>query len=319
MSFRSTPSLAFAALFAMTASAMAQAQAQGPATTAPAPNAAPPAAAEAKPADPVVARVNGQDVHLSDVMETVRNLPANMRGMPQQMLLPMVQERQVDFMALVAEAKKNGLENDPAVKKQVERATEAALQNAWLTKVVGPQVTEDAIKKKYDAEIAGKPGAEEVHAEHILVSTEKEADQVIADLKKGADFAAEAKKFSKDPGGKDGGDLGWFKKDDMVPAFADAAFAMKPGQTTDKPVKTEFGYHVIRVLGTRQAPPPTFEQAHDTLRQQVVQAAVQNAVKEARADAKIEMFNLDGTPVNSSATPPATAPAPAPAAPTKTH
>src|SRR5271165_2567462 len=114
MSFRSTPSLALAALFAMTAPALAQAQ--GPAAAAPAPNAAPPAA-DAKPADPVVARVNGQDVHLSDVMETVRNLPASMRGMPQQMLLPMVQERQVDFMALVAEAKKNGLENDATVKK----------------------------------------------------------------------------------------------------------------------------------------------------------------------------------------------------------
>ena len=274
------------------------------AQTAPAPPAPPPAsttipaaAPPAPPADPVVARVNGQDVHLSDVTETVRGLPENMRGMPQQMLLPMVQERQVDFLALVAEAKKAGLEKDPAVQKQIARSTDAALQNAWLTRIVGPKVTEEAIRAKYDSEIAGKQGEEEVHARHILVASETEAKKVIADLKKGGDFATEAKKVSTDPGGKEGGDLGWFKRADMVPPFSEAAFAMKQGDISQTPVHSDFGWHVIKVEGRRQAPAPTFEESRDALRQQMIQEAVQAAVKQARADATIETFSLDGSPL----------------------
>jgi peptidyl-prolyl cis-trans isomerase C len=288
--------------------------AQAPASPAPATPPASPAAATTAPADPVVAKVNGQPIHLSELNQAAQSLPPQLRGIPPQTLYPMLLDQQIDRKALVQEARKTGLDKDPAVQRQMALAEDTALQSALLSKQVGPTVTEEAIRARYEKEMADKPGQEEVHARHILVPTEEEAKKVIAELKKGADFATLAKQYSKDPGAAQGGDLGWFKKDEMVPAFSAAAFALKPGQVSDKPVKTEFGWHVIKLEEKRHAEPPTFEQAHDGLRQKMIQEGVQKAVKQARADVTVEKFNMDGSPQRptDTAQPPAT-PAPAPA------
>jgi len=301
---------------AIAALSCGSALAQAPASPAPAPAAPPasPAAATTAPADPVVAKVNGQPIHLSELNQAAQSLPPQLRGIPPQTLFPMLLDQQIDRKALVQEARKTGLDKDPAVQRQMALAEDTALQSALLSKQVGPTVTEEAIRARYDKEMADKPGQEEVHARHILVPTEEEAKKVIAELKKGADFATLAKQYSKDPGAAQGGDLGWFKKDEMVPAFSAAAFALKPGQVSDKPVKTEFGWHVIKLEEKRHAEPPTFEQAHDGLRQKMIQEGVQKAVKQARADVTVEKFNMDGSPQRptDTAQPPAT-PAPAPA------
>lgn len=291
----SLPLAATAAVFIAGATLAAPAFAQAPAAGKAAPPAAT-AAAPATPPNPVVARVNGQEIMLSDVTDAARGLPENMRQMPQAMLFSMILERQVDLKALSAEARKQRLDKDPAVQRQIALASDAALQNALLAREVGPKVTDEAIRARYDSQIAGKPGEEEVHAKHILVASEDEAKKIIAELKKGADFSAEAKKYSTDPGGKDGGDLGWFKKADMVPEFADAAFAMQPGQTSDKPVKSQFGWHIIKLEERRTAAPPTFEASRDQIRQQIIQDAVRQAVQQARAQSTIETFNMDGSP-----------------------
>jgi peptidyl-prolyl cis-trans isomerase C len=296
--------------------ALAQAPASPPAPTTAPPTSAPasPGAAAAAPADPVVAKVNGQPIHLSELNQAAQSLPPQLRGIPPQTLFPMLLDQQIDRKALVQEARKTGLDKDPAVQRQMALAEDSALQSALLSKQVGPTVTEEAIRARYDKEMADKPGQEEVHARHILVPTEEEAKKVIAELKKGADFATLAKQYSKDPGAAQGGDLGWFKKDEMVPAFSAAAFALKPGQVSDKPVKTEFGWHVIKLEEKRHAEPPTFEQAHDGLRQKMIQEGVQKAVQQARAEVTVEKFNMDGSPQRptDTAQPPA-APAPAPA------
>jgi peptidyl-prolyl cis-trans isomerase C len=294
------------ALAALAASP-ALAQATPPAA---APPAAPPAAAPA-PNDPVLAIVNGQEIHASDVAEAAQSVPEQMRSVPPNVLYPMVLDQLIDRKALVAEAQKMGLPKDPAVQRQITRAEDQALQNALLSREIGPSITEAAIKAKYDADYANKPAETEIHAHHILVATEDEAKQVIAELKKGGDFAALAKQHSTDPGGQQGGDLGWFKKSEMVPEFADAAFALKPGETSQTPVKTQFGWHVIHVDEVRQAPPPTLEQVHDEIRQQLISEGVQKVLTTARADVKIERFNMDGTPVKPTDT---AVPPPAPAA-----
>ena len=255
------------------------------------------------PADPVVAKVNGQPIHLSDLKDAEQTLPANMRAMPQQTLLPMLLDQVIDGRALVDEARKSGLDKDPAVQRQVTAAEDRALQTAMLSKEVAPTITDDALHARYNQEYAGKPGEAEVHARHILVDSEADAKKIIAELKGGADFAALAKQYSKDPGGaKDGGDLGFFKKDEMVPEFADAAFALQPGQVTPEPVHTQFGWHVIQVLDRRNAEPPSFEQARDDLRQKMIQEGVQQAVAKARAAASVEKFNLDGSPIRATDT-----------------
>jgi peptidyl-prolyl cis-trans isomerase C len=254
-------------------------------------------------ADPVVAKVDGQPIHLSDLKDAAQGLPENLRGMPPQTLYPMLLDQLIDGRALADEARKTGLDKDPDVQRQVTAAEDRALQTAVLSKEVGPTVTEQAVRARYDKDVAGKPGQEEVHAKHILVDNEADAKKIIAQLKGGADFAALAKQYSKDPSGaQQGGDLGFFTKDEMVPEFAAAAFALQPGQFSQDPVHTQFGWHVILLVERRQAQPPSFDQARDELRQKMIREGVQQAVAKARAGVSVEKFNLDGSPPRSTDT-----------------
>jgi peptidyl-prolyl cis-trans isomerase C len=249
------------------------------------------------PDDPVVAKVDGSPIHLSDLQDAAQSLPQNVRGMPQQTLYPMLLDQLIDGRALVSEAHKSGLDKDDGVRRQVAAAEDRALQTAMLSKTVGPSITDDAVHARYDQEIAGKPGEEEIHAKHILVDNEAEAKKIVADLKRGADFAALAKQHSKDPSGaQQGGDLGFFKAGEMVPEFAAAAFALQPGQVSQTPVHSQFGWHVILVVERRRGEPPSFDQARDELRQKMIQEGVQKVVAKARASVAVEKFNLDGSP-----------------------
>ena len=230
-----------AVLATLSMAMMPMAQAQNtppPATAKPAPDAATPPSGTAAP-DPVIAKVGPDEIHASDLSEAAQNLPEQVRGMPPQMLYPMLLDQLVDRRAIVLQGRKEGLENDPAVKRQVVRATDSAIQNILLTRAIAPTLTDEAIKARYEKEYAGKPGEEEVHAAHILVPDEAKAKEIIAQLKAGKDFNELAKENSTDPSAKtNNGDLGFFKKADMLPEFADAAFALKPGQITEVPVKT---------------------------------------------------------------------------------
>ena len=268
-----------------------------------------PAAAQPA-ADPVVARVDGSEIRLSDIQESIQNLPAEYRNMPPQQLYPALIEQLVDRKAVAVLAHKEGLDKDPAVPRQMARAAEEALQSALFHREIGPLVSEQAVRARYDRDVAGKPGEPEVHARHILVASEADAIAIIAELKKGGDFAAIAKSHSSDPAAAEGGDLGWFKQGDMLPEFSAAAFALKPGEVTDKPVHTSYGWHVIRVEERRVAAPPSFEQARDELRSHMIQEGVQKLVANARAGVKVEKFNADGStarPTDTAEPPPAPA------------
>lgn len=293
------PFVALAALFGLAGPASAQA----PAAQAPAVQ----ASAAQGAADPVVARVDGTEVHLSDVQDAVQGLPTQYRSMPLQMLYPAVIDQLVDHMAVAAMARKQGLDKDQAVQHQMARAQEEVLQSALFHREIAPLITDEAVRSRYDHDVAGKPGEAEVHARHILVANEADAVAIVAELQKGGDFAAIAKARSTDPGAAQGGDLGWFKKDDMLPEFAAAAFALQPGQISDKPAHTRYGWHVIKVEERRTSSPPSFEQAHDELRDQMVQENVQKLVASARSAVKIEKYNPDGSaprPTDSAEPPP---------------
>jgi len=268
--------------------------AQAPAQPTPAQTASPPSSGTA-PSDPVVATVNGQPIHLSDLQAAAHDLPPNAHNLPLQTLYPMLTTQMIDGMALVIEARAAGLDKDPTVQRQMAAASDRVLQTAMLSKVIGPSISDEALRARYDSEIAGKPGEEEVHARHILVDNEDLAKKIIAELKNGADFAALAKQYSKDPSADHSGDLGFFRKDEMVPEFSAAAFALQPGQISDTPVHTQFGWHVIQVLERRRAEPPSFEQARDELRQKVIQQGIQQALAEARSKVKVVRYNLDGS------------------------
>ncbi len=254
-----------------------------------------PAAAQPA-ADPVLATVNGEPIHLSDVKDAAGTLPPQARGMPPQQLYPLLLDQLIDARALLVEAQRTGLDKDPEVQRVMRMAQERALESAFLNKTIRPQVTDEAVKARYEADIANKPAAPEIHARHILVGDEATAKKIIAELKKGGDFAALSKQYSKDPGAAaQGGDLGFFKQGDMVPEFSAVAFALKDNEVSPTPVKTQFGWHVIQVLGRRTAEPPNFDQQRDQLRQTMAQAAVQQEVEAARGAVKVEKFNMDGS------------------------
>jgi peptidyl-prolyl cis-trans isomerase C len=278
------------------AQSAASSSAPAPSTSAAKPTPATPATAA--PADPVIATVDGTPIHLSDLSEMTRNLPQQLQGMSPDQLYPILLDQLVDQKAMAIAAKKEGLLNDPAVQKRIAIGTEQVLQAALITKTVGPEISEAAINAAYQKDYANQPGVEEIHARHILVKTEAQAQDIIKQLDNGADFAKLAQKYSTDPGSVNGGDLGWFKKTDMVPEFANAAFAMKDGQITQTPVHSQFGWHVIQVLGHRVDPAPTLAQVHDKIRNQLIQQGIHNLLTSVRSQVTIKEYAPDGSPLN---------------------
>jgi len=153
------------------------------------------------------------------------------------------------------------------------------------------------LKPAYDKLVAGLKDDVEVRASHILVDSEDKAKEIIGLLNKGGDFAALAKKGSNDPGSKDkGGDLGFFPREAMVPEFANAAFALEPGKVTAAPIKTQFGWHVIKVDERRARKAPEFTEVKPQLLQEVQQNKVNDAIAALKAKAKVERFAAPGVP-----------------------
>jgi peptidyl-prolyl cis-trans isomerase C len=247
-------------------------------------------------ADPVVARVDKSEIHRSDMVTALNSMPPQVQQMQMSQIYPLLIDRMVDIKLIAAAGRAAGLASDPEVKRKVAEAEDRAIQEAYLDGKVKKQITDEAIRKKYQEELAGNPPEEEVHARHILVAKEEDAKAIIAQLQKGADFATLAKSKSTDGSAKEGGDLGFFSHDEMVPEFADAAFAMKPGEISKVPVKTQFGYHVIKVEERRKQDAPTFDQAKEAIAGEMQQELTQAAVKELLAKAKVERFDIDGKP-----------------------
>jgi peptidyl-prolyl cis-trans isomerase C len=242
----------------------------------------------ASPADAkVLATVNGQQITDEDLKiateELGSSLPAQLQGKARESYL-------LDFLidgALVAQkAQAEQLDKTKDFADKVAYYHEKLLMEALLGQVAKTALTDEAMKKTYDDAKAAQKPETEIHARHILVATDADAAAVIKRLKAGEDFAKVAKEVSKDTG-SDGGDLGWFTKDKMVPEFADAAFKLEPGQLSE-PVKSPFGWHVIELEGKREKPFPTFDEVKDQVSHYVVQKAQGELVAQLRKGAKIE-------------------------------
>jgi peptidyl-prolyl cis-trans isomerase C len=265
------------------------------------PPASPPASAAAPaPANPVIATVNGVAIHMSDVQAAAQDLPAQMQQLSPQQLFPVVVNQLIDRQALLVAAKAAKLENNPQVAAAMQEAADEKLENAYIQAKVAPQVNDAAVAAAYKAQYAGKPGPEQVEARHILVKTQAEAEAIIKELNHGANFAKLAQKDSIDPGAANGGELGWFAQNEMVPAFSNAAFALKPGEYTKTPVQSQFGWHVILCEGKRTAPSPSLNDVKDQISQSLADAAIKSTLADARSKVKIQVLNANGSPADSS-------------------
>jgi peptidyl-prolyl cis-trans isomerase C len=247
--------------------------------------------------DPIVAKVDSVEIRRSDIVKTLESLPPQVQQMPMQQVYPVLIERMIDSKLIAREARKTKLEQDPDVKRRVADFEDRVLQEVFLDRSVRAKIDDKAINERYQEFLKSNPPQEEVHARHILVADEKKAKEVIEKLKKGEDFAALAKANSSDGSANEGGDLGFFTKDMMVPEFADAAFLLKAGEFTQEPVKTQFGFHVIKLEQRRLANPPSLEEVKGELTADMTQEKIQEVVGDLRKGAKVETFDIEGKPL----------------------
>ena len=299
------------ALTVLSTVALAQAPKAPPAPAAKAP--APPAAATPAQQNPIIVTVNNDPIRVSDIAAWVdAHVPAEQRaGIGQEKLFTAAVNELATGKALQIMARTQKLDRDPAIAHQMQIAADEVLQRALLVKTVVPMVTEETIKAQYDKQYAGKPGEPQVHARHILVDTEAKAKDVIKQLQAGGKFEDLAKKYSdpKDPASAQGGDLGTFKRADMLPEFSDAAFKLKKGEYTTTPVHTRYGWHVIQVLDTSVSTPPAYDTVHDEIRQTLLRADAQALAAKARDAVKIVSYGPDGKPAKPTAVTAPAAPA----------
>ncbi len=237
--------------------------------------------------DPVVATVNGKDVLRSEVMESAEQLPPQYRQQID-IVFPMLLDRTIDLRLIAEAAEAGGLSEDPEVKRRMDQIRVAVMREVYVEQQMAARISEDMLNERYDAFVAANPPKPEVHARHILVEEETKAQELIGKLDEGADFAELAKEHSIGPSGAQGGDLDYFTKEQMVPAFAEAAFAMDKGSHSKDPVKTEFGWHVIEILDRRELPPPPFEEVEEQLFEELSQEVVQAMLVELREGADIK-------------------------------
>jgi peptidyl-prolyl cis-trans isomerase C len=281
-----------------------------------------PAAAPAAEANPLVARVNDEEIRLDDVMAgAAEAMPPELRAVPPSMLRAMLPpqvfeqlvDRAITDRAMVQAARAAGLDRDEELRRRLHALEENELRDALLRREVLPRLTDEALRARWERDQAGRAPEEEVRARHILVASEADARSILQEIQRGGNFEEVARRRSTDPAARNGGDLGFFRRADMVPEFANAAFALQAGQMSPAPVRTQFGWHIIRVEERRTSRGPSFEDSRDAIRQQMIEEEVTAAVQRVRAAARIERLE---SPAAAPAAPQPEPPPPArPAAP----
>jgi peptidyl-prolyl cis-trans isomerase C len=240
--------------------------------------------------NPVLAKVNGSEIRQSDVSAAEKDIGPSLAQLDPASRQSSIVQLLIDLKIVAKAAEDKKIADTPDFKQKLAFTRSRLLMDTLLDQEGKAAVTDAALKKVYDDAAKQISGEQEVHARHILVETEDQAKEIIAKLKKGADFAELAKKESKDPGASDGGDLGFFTKDQMVPEFSAAAFALEPGKISE-PVKSQFGWHVIKVEEKRARKAPPFDQVKPQLEAFVIRKAQADYVAKLRSDAKIERLD----------------------------
>jgi peptidyl-prolyl cis-trans isomerase C len=198
---------------------------------------------------------------------------------------------------LVINGRKHNMAENEVVKRRLKRLEDALIGEVYLNQLVEQNLTPGLLDQRYKAFIEQNPPADEVHARHILVKTETDAKNVIGHLDAGKSFEDAAKEFSTGPSATSGGDLGYFKRGDMVKPFSDAAFAMKAGDVTPVPVKTRFGWHVIKVEDRRTTTAPSFREMKPRLVREAGRNIAMGVMQQLVEAAKVERFTLEGKPM----------------------
>ena len=240
---------------------------------------------------PIVANVNNEDISLETMIHAMNDLPPEIQSQPFMSYYEDLLERVIDIKLFAQEGKKMKLDEEPSVRAAIDFVIEKVLMQAFLSKYVQENIKEENIKASYNNFIADETSREEIKASHILIDTESEAIDVINMLNDGDDFAELAKNKSTGPSGPSGGDLGWFKRGQMVPPFEKAAFSINRNEISQRPVQTQFGWHVIKIFDKRIPEAPSYESMKSKLIQDLERKIVSKKIQDLRNDALIEKLS----------------------------
>ena len=240
---------------------------------------------------PIVANVNKEKISLETMIHAMNELPPEIQSQPFMSYYEELLERVIDIKLIAQEGKKINLEEEPSVKAAIDFVTEKVLMQAFLSKYVQKNISEESLKASYNNYIADEISREEIKASHILLDTQNEAVEVIKMLNNGDDFAEVAKNKSTGPSGPSGGDLGWFKRGQMVPPFENAAFSLGQNEISQKPIQTQFGWHVIKVFEKRIPQAPSYENMKNNLIQDLERKIVSKKIQDLRNNALIEKLS----------------------------
>jgi peptidyl-prolyl cis-trans isomerase C len=253
------------------------------------------------PGNPVVAKIGDEEILRLDVLNFITQLPPNIRQLPINQLFPLAQEQVINTKIVEMNIDTENFAQDEEVQQKIEMAKEQIIRAAYLEQEVAKKMTDKRLKQAYDEFLKEQPDVQEAKAAHILVEDEATANEIIAKLKEGGDFAALAQEYSIDNTSDNGGDLGYFAKTDVVPEFAEAAFALKEGKITQEPVQTQFGYHVIKLEEKRQRPKPSFEEAKKFLQNDVQRTLLEEMMSDWRDNADVEKYDINGNAIEPAA------------------
>ena len=242
--------------------------------------------------DPVAATVNGETITRTEILLALELLPAQFRQLPAAQLYPLIREQLIDIKLLAAKGATLGLRGDSRIAARVKFYEMRLQHDYYAREIVENYLDQELIDEGYQRFHDNFPREEELKVSHILVATEDEAETVVEELEDGAEFAEAARKYSVGPSAPKGGELGYIRRAQVVPEFAEAAFDLDDGEISD-PVKTQFGWHVILVTERRVPEPPDFAQVEQKLRAEIAERLVADAAKEERREAEIELFDMD--------------------------
>ena len=244
--------------------------------------------------DVIVANVEGKPIYRNTVLRAFSLLPPKIRENGVEAIYATLLERVIQQRLLVINGRENNLAADPLVKSRLKELEDVVIGEVYLNRLIEKNITPGFLEKQYAAFLKQNPPMEQIHARHILLKTETDAKNVIGHIAAGKKFEDAAREYSTGPSASSGGDLGFFKRTDMVKPFSDAAFTMADGTVSQTPVKTRFGWHVIQVVERKVEKAPSFDQVKPQLVRRAGRNVAVKIMEELVDSARVERFTFEG-------------------------
>ena len=246
-----------------------------------------------EPSSIVAAKINNHVISAQDVLNAINTLPQNVKKRPLPEIYPRIVNELINQYLITKRAYEEKIDLDTNVINLIQKSKDQILAKYWLNNFVRNETREEKINQFYDNYLKSFSGFKEANASHILVKTREEAISIIEKLNKQSIFSELARIHSTGPSGKNGGELGWFAPGQMVKEFENATFALKKGETTQEPVETKFGFHIIKLNDIRDAKPKKLDEIRDNIIDQITKNSLANLEKKIRKNHEITIVDFD--------------------------